>query len=212
MFTQLDNNNNRNLEGGSRSLDGTLEAMVYRRTNAPTGLRFVPPSFLPTTSGESLDMNGPKGIYCSSLLILKEKEALNYQIRDSFDVISHPLSFIAIKPFIQQQKQTQLHPKVLQQMQKKIELALQVAEEKGHEILVVTAFGCGSNKNPPKDVAKIFLDLITGWRSSNLRAVVFVMKEQSHKPDSITKVFLDRFKKTSEPLEDIAKALLEETG
>lgn len=152
-------------------------------------------------------MNKPQACYASPVFLLRKTEKNSFELLDHDIALQLPLSFVAIKPVIQQQRQAQLHAKVAETMKKKIEVALQVADVKGHQVLLLTAFGCGTNKNPPKDVAQIFHDVCKNWTSKNLRALVFVMKPSHAKQDKIAQAFLSLFQSNFDSISNIVQEI-----
>jgi uncharacterized protein (TIGR02452 family) len=139
-------------------------------------------------------MSGSVGVYSFPVTVLRQNEAEDYTLLEPESVQQFPLAFIGIQPCFQRTRQAQLHKKMYQAMKQKIELAFQVAEAKGHQILFLPAFGCGSNKNPPEDVAKIFLEVVRARRRMNsLHTVIFIFKEKPHKPDHVLLAFLKIF-------------------
>merc|ERR1711916_217500 len=70
--------------------------------------------------------------------------------------------------------------------------------EKGHDAIVITAFGCGYNCTPPQAVAAVFRDLLTGKFSNTYKHVTFAIVEdencmKTHNPNGNLGPFQQEF-------------------
>lgn len=85
-----------------------------------------------------------------------------------------------------------------QTTKKKIETILSVGLQNGHDAIVLSAFGCGYNKNPPRHMAQLFREVITQNFAHCYRHVTFAIIDdentrQDHNPEGNIKPFQDTF-------------------
>ncbi|MCI0381633.1 MAG: TIGR02452 family protein [Chlamydiae bacterium] len=84
------------------------------------------------------------------------------------------------------------------QMKKLITTQLTVACQKGYETVVLGAFGCGSFKNPPETVAKLYKEIIDAQFKGAFKKIVFAILDDSnkgeHNPTGNLKPFEECFK------------------
>jgi uncharacterized protein (TIGR02452 family) len=83
-------------------------------------------------------------------------------------------------------------------LQKCIITQLTVACEEGYDSIILGAFGCGAFKNPPKEVAKIYHDVITSHFPKAFKAIVFAVIDDTqgrgaHNPQGNYQPFKDIF-------------------
>merc|ERR1712130_778418 len=65
-------------------------------------------------------------------------------------------------------------------MRQKIETIFKIAIDKGHSTIILSALGCGAYKNPPKDVAKIFDEVISMYHHY-FKTIKFAILDNNHK-------------------------------
>ena len=142
---------------------GAQEESLWRRTNlCKTQLQ----TFYPLL-GEGV---GPvEGIYSPAVTVFKSPEAERYgDVAEPWrvGVISVP----AIPyPSLQGGRMGVSDTEVFR---KKIELVLQIANRRGHDSVVLGAFGCGAWRGPPQQIAELFRDVLREWAGA-FREVVF---------------------------------------
>lgn len=148
---------------------GAQEESLWRRTNlCQTQLqRFYP----------LVDTYDVQGIYTPMATVFKSSEAEGYaELAEPWGVavISVPaIPYPSLEDGRMGAEDTEL-------FRKKIELVLQIANRRGHDSVVLGAFGCGAWRGPPQQIAELFRDALRAWRGA-FREVVFACL---HREDS----------------------------
>jgi uncharacterized protein (TIGR02452 family) len=62
----------------------------------------------------------------------------------------------------------------------KIRTILNVGIAKGHDAIVLSAFGCGFNQTPPQAVAAVIRDLITSEFAQTYKHITFAIVEDEN--------------------------------
>ena len=94
-----------------------------------------------------------------------------------------------------------LMPEFEQRMKKRILHILGLAAERGHDAIVLSAFGCGAFRNPPRHVAELFRETIKTYSFHHqFRYIMFAIfddhnSHQEHNPDGNFKPFYQVFYK-----------------
>ncbi|MGB0432387.1 MAG: TIGR02452 family protein [Bacteroidia bacterium] len=109
---------------------------------------------------------------------------------DQGDLFEQPytLSFItapAVNAGVLLQRQPHLAPEIEPTMKRRIERVLTLAAEKGHQTLVLGAWGCGVFRNDPKMIARLFAEALLdkGAFAGVFKKVVFaVLDRKEPKP------------------------------
>lgn len=66
----------------------------------------------------------------------------------------------------------------VESMRAKVDALLSVAEHLGYVDMVLSAWGCGAFRNPPKEVARIFREALNGKFSTAFRRIVFAIYDR----------------------------------
>lgn len=150
---------------------GAQEESLWRRTNlCKTQLQ----AFYPLL-GEG---SGPvEGIYTPAVTVFKSPESEGYvDLGEPWRVAIVSVPAIPY-PLLEG---GHMGPEDTALFRKKIELVLQIANRRGHDSLVLGAFGCGAWRGPPQQIAELFRDALREWNGV-FRTVVFAClhKEES---------------------------------
>lgn len=78
-------------------------------------------------------------------------------------------------------------------MRKRIYNQLYIAEQEGHDALVLGAFGCGAFGNPATVVAKIYQETIDAFFKDKFEKIVFAVLDRSENPEGNFRVFQKQF-------------------
>uniref|UniRef100_A0A6C0CKC9 Microbial-type PARG catalytic domain-containing protein n=1 Tax=viral metagenome TaxID=1070528 RepID=A0A6C0CKC9_9ZZZZ len=117
---------------------------------------------------------GPLDIaYTPNVLVLKDE---NFNMLEESDRVY--LDFVACAALRRPQlnKHGQMSEKNLELARKKIYQILQLANDKGHDAVILGAMGCGAFKNPPEQIAELFKDVLeTHFRHHVFRLVKFAI-------------------------------------
>ena len=163
--------------GGYRKGDGAQEENLFRRSDyyrsLDVGLDDVkllpPPSarFRCTNKGQLEPLPEPHrmypmeeyaAIYTSGLTIFRRSQDVGYEY------MTKPLENVAAIAMAAYRDpkldKDELEAKVAIGTRKKIENIFAIAHHQQHDSIVLSAFGCGAFRNPPKHVAQIFMSVI----------------------------------------------------
>ncbi len=129
------------------------EALFYRSTYH---LSLENPEFYP--------LNTYNAVYSPDVYFFRENQSQSYNILKQENCCF--LSCVAMpaikKPSL---RNNEYRPSDRRRMKEKIKGVFKIALKHGHDSLVLGALGCGAYKNPPYEVAKIFLEVIKEYRS-----------------------------------------------
>ncbi|NGX36986.1 MAG: hypothetical protein K1000chlam2_00132 [Chlamydiae bacterium] len=90
------------------------------------------------------------------------------------------------------------HPEFIAETTRRVYAQLLCATNKGHDCVVLTAFGCGAFKNKPEEVAKIYKEVIDTKFKEIFKNITFAIIEdhnskKEHNPNGNVKPFRDVF-------------------
>ena len=162
--------------GGYRRGDGAQEENLFRRSNYYRSLDMELDDGKPTarfycaSNGELkklakreliYPMDEFGAIYTSGLTVFRQPENAGY---DFMNQPMHNVCSIAIaayrNPKLDSNNGNRLSSKYSIHMRKKIENIFAIAHHHKHDCLILSAFGCGAFRNPPKHIATIFQSVI----------------------------------------------------
>ncbi|CAF3923209.1 unnamed protein product [Rotaria sp. Silwood1] len=160
--------------GGYRRGDGAQEENIFRRSDYYRSLDIELDQGQPTarfycTSSSDLvrlthdqqmyPMDEFGAIYTSGLTVFRQPEDKGYELmgKPMFDVCAIAIAAYRIPKL---NEKNLLCSRYSIGMRKKIETIFAVARHHNHNCLILSAFGCGSFRNPPKHVATIFKSVI----------------------------------------------------
>ncbi|CAF3290539.1 unnamed protein product [Rotaria sp. Silwood2] len=162
--------------GGYRRGDGAQEENLFRRSDYFRSLDMDLDDGKPTarfycTSTCELKplierdrmypMDEFGAIYTSGLTVFRQPENVGYAFMDKpmFNVCAIAIAAYR-EPKLNNNDKNLLSSKYSIGMRKKIENIFAIAHHHNHDCLVLSAFGCGAFRNPPKHVATIFKSVI----------------------------------------------------
>lgn len=99
-------------------------------------------------------------VYSTNVFVFRASEASGY----AFLPEPTPLSFLAVAAYPNPQLTPNKHeliPEVAEMAKKKLRNMFAVALIHGHDSLVLSAWGCGAFRNPPRHVAKLFKEVLS---------------------------------------------------
>jgi uncharacterized protein (TIGR02452 family) len=137
------------------------------------------------------------GIYSKNVVVFRNSEDKNYSLLDEpyfVDVIS----VAAIRePELDKDGHFTKNVKAIEK--NKIRTIFNIALENGNDSIVLGAFGCGAFKTPPKEMAKLFHEIIEEEEYDyKFKAITFAIIEsnsnyEAHNPEGNLKPFVDEF-------------------
>lgn len=117
--------------------------------------------------------------YLPDVLVFRDSRAKGYAVYPWSSVIS--LSFVAVpavkNPNVKpdaKTKEYRLSSTDEKDMLNRIELIFKIGYAKGHDCLVLGAFGCGAYHNPPKHVAELFQQVVERYKCK-FKSIVFAI-------------------------------------
>ncbi|CAF2803550.1 unnamed protein product, partial [Rotaria sp. Silwood2] len=159
--------------GGYKRGDGTQEETLFRRSNYFQSLDLELDDEKPTArfycnSNSELEplsdhdvlypMDEFGAIYTSGLTAFRQSEDIGYAF---MEIPMYDVCAIAMAPYRDPKIENDLlSSKYSIGTRKKIENIFAIAHHQNHDTLVLSAFGCGTFRNPPKHVAAIFKSVI----------------------------------------------------
>lgn len=191
--------------GGTLKGSSAQEENIFRRTNIYKSLyRYhdVGKQFnVEKNQNNTYPLNNEYGaIYTPYVTVFREGEDKNYQYTEK----PYQLAVITIPsvryPKLTQDKQYYADKQTEEKVIQKIKQLLNIAIENKHNALVLSAFGCGAFKNPPKEVARIFADVLTEEQYEGaFKKIHFAILENKdtqgeHNKQGNLKPFLEIFK------------------
>ncbi len=186
--------------GGSHT-EGTCaqEESIYRRTTLKLNLE--DPDGVAMEREWKYVIEPLGGIYAPDVQVFRSSEGRGY------DFLPQPkkLAFICVSSLASPQLETSkkngqkmLNDEDAKLTQRKIETILNIGLQNGHDAIVLSAFGCGYNKNPPHHIAKLFREVITTQFPACYKHVTFAILDDDntrldHNPEGNIKPFQDEF-------------------
>ncbi|KAI9204592.1 uncharacterized protein BJ171DRAFT_581744 [Polychytrium aggregatum] len=112
------------------------------------------------------------------------------------------LTIVTSSPPINPHPEQPLDPRVARSLSKKIESALTVCIRENIRVVVLGSYGCGAHRNPPKDVARIFHQLIQKLSKDSadtngkpcFELVCFACLDDPSRPSGCVGAFLEEFR------------------
>jgi len=158
--------NRHNPGGGVRTGSGAQEENIFRRSTAFCSLfRYIdyaadygikPDSDfcypIPRESG---------GIYSPSLLVFRSSENTGYYLLDKpylVDMITVPA--IPNPETVTKDNKLLIADNLVEPTKEKMRAIFRIGMSHGHDVLVLSAFGCGAFGNPPDHVARLFQEVL----------------------------------------------------
>lgn len=152
----------------------SLEEQLYRRSTA-----------LLATEGPDFKYDIPSAgaLYLPSVQVFREAEPrLGYQLTKAPRKVAFLLASSLEKPKYEAKGRSYVLTKSEEHdlLVAKATTILSAGLAKGHDAIVITAFGCGFNGAPPQVVAAVFRDLLTGKFSNTYKHVTFAILEDEN--------------------------------
>lgn len=197
----------RNPGGGVVTGAGAQEETLFRRTNLFRSLyQFAPFAGMYGIKTSHyqypLDRNFG-GVYTPEAIYFRESEQKGYALLDN----PVSLSFITVagmnRPDLTAEGMIADHH--VEPIKNKIRTIFRIGLAHGHDSLVLGALGCGAFRNPPRNVARLFHEVMDELEFKNkYRRIVFAILDdhnahQSHNPEGNYKPFADEFAGMDEP-------------
>ncbi len=187
--------------GGVINGSGAQEENIFRRTNLFKSLyqfHYVGENYNVKQREERypLDYNFG-GIYTPKVTVLKQGEDKNYELLNETFLID-VISIAALKnPRLDENGI--IVPWAKKTIKNKIKQLIDIALENGNDSLILSAFGCGAYKTPPKQMAMIFADVLASEEYRDLfKKIHFAIIETpstngTHNPQGNYKPFKEVF-------------------
>ena len=176
--------------GGGFAGSSSLEEQLYRRS---TALHALEGDF-------KYDIPSRGSVYLPSVQVFRDGESrTGYQLVKAPRKVAFLLASSVEKPKYEPKGRSfVLDAEARQLYEQKAAAILLAGIEKGHDAIVITAFGCGYNQTPPQAVAAVFRDLLTGKFSNTYKHVTFAIIEdencmKAHSPNGNLVPFQQEF-------------------
>ncbi|CAF0770616.1 unnamed protein product [Rotaria sordida] len=187
--------------GGWRNGCGAQEENLHRRTNL---FQCLEDSYNQLEGKRNWHYPIPEfgGIYSPHVSVFRGSES------DGYPFFSHGpqyVSFIACAayshPYISRNKDGQMELNdrdVINNTVKKMETIFKIALENEHDTIILSAFGCGAFRNPPRHIAKLFHTVISKKYSYSFKYIIFAIMDdhnsmKNHNSNGNIQPFADIF-------------------
>jgi uncharacterized protein (TIGR02452 family) len=184
----------RNPGGGVLGGSGAQEENLFRRTNLLWSLyQFAPYAdqygVPPSPDGEQYPIPRQSGgIYSPPAWVFRSSESTGYAyLPEPYRAAFLTVPAIANPETTTVDGVTGLTERMAEATRPKIRAILRIAANHGHADLVLSAFGCGAFRNPPRHMAELFRDTLGEDEFGGVfRAVVFAILDDHNavRPDS----------------------------
>jgi uncharacterized protein (TIGR02452 family) len=166
--------------GGYRKGDGAQEENVFRRSNYYLSLDDLDYEAGGQNRGEKpakarkpgYPIDSYAGIHTSGITVFRDTQDQGYRYLEA----PFKINAIAVcaKRFTQRSERLSSYDALA--MRRRIEAIFAIALDQGHDVLVLSALGCGAFKNPPVHVAHIFRTVIDQY-NGYFRRIVFAIQD-----------------------------------
>lgn len=167
--------------GGWKTASAAQEENLHRRTNLLMCLED------PYRMNPSREWDYPipqfGGVYVPNVTVFRGSEAQGYPFLDKPEFVS----IVAVSALKMPPTETDpngeevLDKKLSRDTLRKIEAIFNIALENGHDILVLSALGCGAYMNPPRHIARLFRTALQSKKYQNaFRVVAFAVIDAPH--------------------------------
>jgi len=182
--------------GGYLSGAGAQEENLFRRTNYVQHLADPGKIFDP---GRKWSYRLPEFscVYSKNVQIFRAAESQGYAFLEN----PVPMSFLAVAAYPnpqcegQKSPERKLIPAFIEKVKKKIRLMLSVGLDQGHDSVVLSAWGCGAFRNPPRHIASLFKEVLMETQLKNrYQHISFaIIDDHNARGEGNFKPFLDVF-------------------
>jgi uncharacterized protein (TIGR02452 family) len=149
-------------------------------------------------------------IYCPRVTVIRGSEAEGYPYLEQPET----LDFINVPALRDPPLETLANGELvitgsaLRDTKKRIRSILKVAAVKGHDCVVLSAFGCGAYGNPPRHIARLFKEIIRTEFEHSFKMVVFAIINdanamKAHNPQGNVIPFAEVFESPALTLEQM---------
>lgn len=168
----LNMGNSQNPGGGVTFGSGAQEENIFRRSNLHISLyQFASYSqkYQIPPSEHQYPMNSDTGgIYSPSITVFRASEQEAYQLlQNPFKVSVVSVAAIRFPAIEKINGEYRIGSDFVEPAKEKIRTIFRIAGIHGHDSLVLSAFGCGAYKNPPKHMAELFKEVFEEYEFKN---------------------------------------------
>ncbi|CAF0918144.1 unnamed protein product [Adineta ricciae] len=201
--------------GGWKNGAGAQEENLHRRTNLCQCLE-DPYHEFDSVRSENYYVPEFGGMYSPGVSVFRGSETNGYPF---FPDGPKYLSFISCAAYSDPPTETDSDGKlklcgknIIENTKKKMSAICSMALENRHDILVLSAMGCGVFKNPPNHMAQLFQEVISRDYHTSFKYIVFAIiddhnSHKSHNADGNVQPFADVFKVPALSLDELQQTL-----
>ncbi|CAF4818268.1 unnamed protein product [Rotaria sp. Silwood1] len=209
----------RNPGGGWKNGAGAQEENLHRRTNM---FQCLEDPYHELEGQRDWNFYVPEfgGIYMPDVSVFRGSESNGYPF---FPNGPEYISFIACAAYSHPPTETDNNGElklsgkhVIQNTKNKMESIFKIALENKHDILILSALGCGAYQNPPKHIAQLFHEVITTKYKNTFKYIVFAIiddhnAKKAHNPTGNIQPFAEVFRVDSLSIDELRETLPELT-
>jgi len=193
--------------GGYLDGAGAQEENLHRRSNLHMYLDDPHHVYPEREWGYPINEFG--AIYAKNVVFFRSSEANGYGLMRKPELISVIASAADSKPkTFKREGKERLQPEYEERAIRKMKAIFEVAKERGHDALVLSALGCGAFRNPPLHIAQLFQQVIKeNSYDKQFKYIIFAVIDdhnahKSHNPDGNYLPFVNTFGKECEAILD----------
>jgi uncharacterized protein (TIGR02452 family) len=115
------------------------------------------------------------GVYVPACLVIRDSEENGYAFLQKQESMAMIVSCAYSNPPVEkgENDEWRLSGKIVKNIKKKIECILEIAVQKKHDAVVLSALGCGAYCNPPKHTAELFKQVLNEKFKGKFKFVFF---------------------------------------
>ncbi|CAF0753469.1 unnamed protein product [Adineta steineri] len=205
----------KNPGGGWKNGAGAQEENLHRRTNMFQCLE-DPYHELDIQRDWNYHIPEFGGIYSPNVSIFRGSESNGYPF---FPDGPKYISFIACSAYSHPPTETDQNGElklsgknVIENTKKKMKTILNIALDNKHDIIILSAIGCGAFQNPPKHIAQLFHEVITKEYSKSFKCIVFAIINdhncnKAHNPTGNIQPFAEIFQVDALSIDELQQKL-----
>lgn len=184
----------------SSELAGFMQE-VLKQSSTTQGAKFFPlNNYQEVKFKNAINWIHHQLVYTPDVQFFRSNAANNYEFLDTPFKVGILSSAAPVEPTLTSLKDGSIDYKdkaTKGYVKQAIALQLYAAHVKGHDTVILGAFGCGAFKNPPQAVAKIYKEVIDKQFQRAFKKIVFAILEDpsrgAHNPKGNLKSFQDCF-------------------
>eukprot|EP01080_Neovahlkampfia_damariscottae_P012443 gene12443-6195_t len=190
--------------GGYRGGSGAQEENLHRRSNLYQCLE-DPDNYNPESNWD-YPIPLYSGVYSPNVCFIRGNESIGYPFLSEPEYVSIVSVAAVRRPELEKNKEW-MTEKYINITKEKIRRIFLITLENGHDSIVLSAFGCGAFRNPPRHVAQLFKEVIEEFKC-HFDIIAFAIfndhnSGKQHNKEGNVQPFADIFEKKTIKFEEL---------